>query len=143
MAGRLKTAKGFAIGMATVALAFGATLMWPKASTQPSELPASNDTAYWAKRASVEVEREAALRASRALTPPPRTTPPVGLDGELDSFPVRPARLAAVPSSGRRMFASCRQARAAGYQNIPAGHPAYHPDMDGDDDGYACEPIRR
>ena len=42
-----------------------------------------------------------------------------------------------------RVFAGCHEARAAGRENIPIGDPAYHPDMDGDGDGLACEPIRQ
>ncbi|WP_292051754.1 MULTISPECIES: excalibur calcium-binding domain-containing protein [unclassified Brevundimonas] len=59
------------------------------------------------------------------------------INGELDLMPVR--RAPAV-RTGQRMFYSCKAARAAGYENIPIGHPAYHPDMDGDGDGLACEP---
>lgn len=36
----------------------------------------------------------------------------------------------------------CRQARALGIAPIHRGQPMYHPDMDGDGDGIACEPIR-
>ena len=36
----------------------------------------------------------------------------------------------------------CRQARALGIAPIHRGQPRYHPDMDGDGDGIACEPIR-
>jgi hypothetical protein len=72
----------------------------------------------------------------------PRTAPPTGMNGELDMLPARPVRFAGAAPSGRRMFSGCKAARAAGYENIPRGHPAYHPDMDGDGDGYACEPYR-
>lgn len=42
-----------------------------------------------------------------------------------------------------RVYSGCHDARAAGHENIPIGDPAYHPDMDGDGDGLACEPIRK
>jgi len=45
-------------------------------------------------------------------------------------------------TGGRRIFAGCNEARAAGRENIPSSDPAYHEDMDGDGDGLACEPIR-
>ncbi|WP_421083987.1 GmrSD restriction endonuclease domain-containing protein [Rothia nasimurium] len=37
------------------------------------------------------------------------------------------------------VFKNCSEARAAGYVNIPVGHPAYQAKMDGDGDGIACE----
>lgn len=54
---------------------------------------------------------------------------------------------AAPPPTVRRLaaptftFAGCNAARAAGRENIPIGDPAYHPRLDGDGDGLACEPL--
>ena len=40
-------------------------------------------------------------------------------------------------------YRNCREARAAGAAPIYRGQPGYRPEMDGDNDGIACEPIRR
>lgn len=40
-------------------------------------------------------------------------------------------------------FGGCDAARAAGRENIPAWDPSYRREMDGDGDGFACEPWRR
>lgn len=40
-------------------------------------------------------------------------------------------------------FASCAQARAAGFISIPRGQPGYRPILDADSDGFACEPLPR
>ncbi|MBJ6120284.1 excalibur calcium-binding domain-containing protein [Sphingomonas sp. BT553] len=39
-------------------------------------------------------------------------------------------------------YPGCRAARAAGVAPIHRGSPGYRPEMDGDDDGIACEPHR-
>jgi len=44
--------------------------------------------------------------------------------------------------SGPTYFRNCTAAKAAGYRNIPRGHPAYRPQLDEDNDGLACEPYR-
>ncbi len=40
-------------------------------------------------------------------------------------------------------YTSCRAARAAGAAPLYRGQPGYRPQMDGDNDGVACEPPRR
>jgi hypothetical protein len=40
----------------------------------------------------------------------------------------------------RGPFASCAEARKAGMERIPRGHPAYAESLDADGDGLACEP---
>lgn len=40
-------------------------------------------------------------------------------------------------------YPGCDAARAAGVTPIYRGEPGYRPEMDGDDDGIACEPYRR
>lgn len=40
-------------------------------------------------------------------------------------------------------WGGCDSARAAGTAPIFRGEPGYRPEMDGDDDGIACEPPRR
>lgn len=37
-------------------------------------------------------------------------------------------------------YAGCNEARAAGAAPLYHGQPGYRPEMDGDDDGIACEP---
>ena len=41
-----------------------------------------------------------------------------------------------IPAGG---FKNCKAAHAAGYWNIKRGTPAYHPRLDRDRDGLACE----
>jgi Excalibur calcium-binding domain len=41
-----------------------------------------------------------------------------------------------IPKGG---FKSCKAAKAAGYRNIKRGEPAYHPRLDRDQDGLACD----
>lgn len=40
-------------------------------------------------------------------------------------------------------YRNCNAARAAGAAPLYRGQPGYRPDMDGDNDGVACEPYRR
>lgn len=40
-------------------------------------------------------------------------------------------------------FRSCAEARAAGAAPMRRGQPGYNPNLDGDNDGIACEPYRR
>ncbi|MBB4097451.1 excalibur calcium-binding domain-containing protein [Sphingomonas kyeonggiensis] len=39
-------------------------------------------------------------------------------------------------------YSNCNAARAAGVAPISRGSPGYRPEMDGDGDGVACEPVR-
>lgn len=39
-------------------------------------------------------------------------------------------------------YSGCNEARADGVAPLYAGEPGYRPEMDGDDDGVACEPYR-
>ncbi|MCC2978485.1 excalibur calcium-binding domain-containing protein [Sphingomonas sp. PL-96] len=50
-----------------------------------------------------------------------------------------PAEIAAVERSVT--YSGCNAARAAGAAPIYRGTPGYRPEMDGDSDGIACEPI--
>lgn len=50
---------------------------------------------------------------------------------------------APVPQTRYTYFRNCAEAWAAGAAPIYAGQPGYRPEMDGDRDGIACEPIRR
>lgn len=50
----------------------------------------------------------------------------------------------APPNEARDMhFSGCRAAHAAGRYSIPAWDPSYRERMDGDSDGFACEPLPR
>lgn len=42
----------------------------------------------------------------------------------------------------RSMWRSCAEARAAGAAPLYRGRPGYNPNLDGDNDGIACEPYR-
>ena len=68
---------------------------------------------------------------------------------ERASFVAQPAEMAAqglalLKPEPRpyRNFSGCNDARAAGYENITRDEPSYRADMDGDNDGIACEPYR-
>lgn len=47
------------------------------------------------------------------------------------------------PAPVDQHFTGCNAARAAGRENIPRSDPSYRDWMDGDQDGWACEPYRR
>ena len=53
------------------------------------------------------------------------------------------ARLVEAPPAVDHHFSGCNAARAAGFENIPFTDPSYRETMDGDGDGWACEPISR
>jgi hypothetical protein len=53
---------------------------------------------------------------------------------------VRPARRSPAVSV---YFSGCNEVRAAGLAPLLRGQPGYRPEMDGDDDGVACEARRR
>jgi len=59
-----------------------------------------------------------------------------GLPGGSVSF------AAARPALVDQHFANCAAAHAAGRYSIPRHDPSYRAEMDGDDDGLACEPFR-
>ncbi|GAA4032816.1 hypothetical protein GCM10022281_10650 [Sphingomonas rosea] len=40
-------------------------------------------------------------------------------------------------------YAGCREVRRLGLAPLRRGEPGYRPWMDGDNDGLACEPVRR
>ena len=40
-------------------------------------------------------------------------------------------------------YSGCREIRARGLAPLRRGQPGYRPWMDGDNDGLACEPVRR
>ena len=52
------------------------------------------------------------------------------------------AALASAPAVDQH-FSGCDAARAAGRENIHISDPSYREWMDGDLDGFACEPYRR
>jgi hypothetical protein len=63
-------------------------------------------------------------------------------------FGALPSGIARTPEEisqieGSVYYSGCNEARAAGAAPIHAGEPGYRSEMDGDDDGIACEPRRR
>lgn len=54
--------------------------------------------------------------------------------------PIMPARANDPPAGA--YYPGCNAARAAGVAPLLRGEPGYRPEMDGDDDGIACEPHR-
>ncbi len=53
-----------------------------------------------------------------------------------------PAAAEAAPGDDSVYYPGCNAARAAGAAPIYRGQPGYRAEMDGDDDGIACEPHR-
>lgn len=63
--------------------------------------------------------------------------------GDATSAAVVPARIApATPKTGRRVFANCTEARAAGAAPVRRGDPGYGQHLDRDGDGIGSEPHR-
>ena len=60
--------------------------------------------------------------------------------------PGAPGRDAVIAHVAKRLsdqnYDGCNAARSNGHENIGFWEPSYRPAMDGDDDGFACEPIR-
>lgn len=55
----------------------------------------------------------------------------------------RTLRAAPRPPAPSVYFPGCNAVRAAGLAPLLRGQPGYRPEMDGDDDGIACEPHHR
>jgi hypothetical protein len=83
----------------------------------------------------VPASKRAAARRSRPARPPVKIAGRANVER-----PVRPVRSAPV---ARVYFSGCNEVRAAGLAPLFRGQPGYRPEMDGDDDGIACEPHRR
>lgn len=47
------------------------------------------------------------------------------------------------PAEASVSYAGCGEVRARGLAPLRRGQPGYRPWMDGDNDGLACEPVRR
>lgn len=75
-----------------------------------------------------------------------RSSHPELYGGSKKPAPVRtPQRSYAMPQvrqSSGVYFRNCSEARAAGVAPIYRGQPGYRPEMDGDNDGIACEPYK-
>lgn len=95
-------------------------------------------------RSSRDVATPLVIVAALALAIAATRKPPEQIKVML-AAPTEPAaRRAAQQEDALRMtFVSCRDARAAGYESIPRGHPAYSRHLDRDGDGIACEPYRQ
>ena len=92
--------------------------VWGGNFQTPAEFRAT-DRGFLAEAA--EYERQIAKERRQALTPTsPARSRPSGV-----------------------YFRNCNEARAAGAAPLRRGKPGYRPEMDGDGDGIACEPIRR
>jgi hypothetical protein len=75
--------------------------------------------------------------ANRAQLPRRRAARPrPAVAASAHAFPAPRARAVAV------YFPGCNAVRAAGLAPLLRGEPGYRPEMDGDDDGIACEPHR-
>ena len=89
-------------------------------------------------------------RAQEAPAEQPPAPGPPGANPEMNEEPVAPAHIeapapadapAAPPAapSGETYFQNCAAARAAGAAPLHAGDPGYRSQLDGDNDGVACE----
>jgi hypothetical protein len=95
-----------------------------------------------AKRASTVVAAVPAagrppVKAGSGRTARPRRTVAVAASSGARTFRPAPRKAASV------YFPGCNEVRAAGLAPLLRGEPGYRPEMDGDDDGIACEPHRR
>lgn len=74
----------------------------------------------------------------------PRSDAPPALAREERTVRVVGAAQAEAPAGPRGgvFFRNCNEARAAGAAPLRRGQPGYRPEMDGDNDGIACEPYR-
>lgn len=54
-----------------------------------------------------------------------------------------PRSQARTPAPQAVYYPNCAAARAAGQAPMPRAHPGYRPPLDADNDGWACEPVRR
>ena len=84
--------------------------------------------------------RPEATAAPAAPIPAPASEAPNAPDA-IATWDERPARLVATPQAQDPHFRNCTDAHAAGRYSIPVGDPAYRARMDGDRDGFACEPL--
>lgn len=56
--------------------------------------------------------------------------------------PAAPRQSYSAPAPSGVYYRGCNEARAAGAAPLYRGQPGYRPEMDGDNDGIACEPYR-
>lgn len=53
------------------------------------------------------------------------------------------ATIQRAPAASATYYRNCNEVRAAGMAPLRRGQPGYRPEMDGDNDGVACEPYRQ
>lgn len=86
-------------------------------------------------RAFIPLAAAATFVAVYQLTPVPAPAPVAAAKPRPD----HPRDPPAVPV----YYSGCNEVRAAGLAPLYRGDPGYRPEMDGDDDGIACEPHRK
>lgn len=99
----------------------------PAAAIAEAAAPVPAERAGRAVPAGAKTRKPSRRRAVRALSPAARA-----IRARAPSRPVV-----------RVYFPGCNAVRAAGLAPLYRGQPGYRPEMDGDDDGIACEPHRR
>jgi hypothetical protein len=99
----------------------------PATGSAEASAPGPVERAGLAAAAEAKVRKPSRRRAKRALRPAARAV--------RATAPARPVV--------RVYFPGCNAVRAAGLAPLYRGQPGYRPEMDGDDDGIACEPHRR
>ncbi|MBB3879616.1 excalibur calcium-binding domain-containing protein [Sphingomonas pseudosanguinis] len=78
-----------------------------------------------------------------ATTPPQASATADQLKSVETIAPSPVARAKAAPMAATVYYAGCDEVRAAGRAPLFSDQPGYRSEMDGDDDGVACEPHAR
>jgi hypothetical protein len=108
----------------------------PASVVRPEPAPVQETAARSSARAST---RSAIVPAAKAAKRPRSRPARAHRSVVASTHEVRAARPAV---QSRVYFSGCNEVRAAGLAPLFRGEPGYRPQMDGDDDGIACEPYR-
>lgn len=126
------------------AMATFAAVYWliPVPAAVPQAEPARIVAAEVPVSTVAEVSRSGSIPAAEPVEAPLSrpARPRVEVAAEADV--ARPVRLAGRAPEAEVYFSGCNEVRAAGLAPLYIGQPGYRPEMDGDDDGIACEPWR-
>lgn len=129
------------IPLAALATFAGVYWLTPAPVAPPQPAPAAIVDSPAPLSAAPKSSRSSAVPKSKQSAPRSRPArPPVKVAARASAERrVRPVRSAPV---ARVYFSGCNEVRAAGLAPLFRGQPGYRPEMDGDDDGIACEPRR-
>jgi hypothetical protein len=123
------------------ALATFAAVYWltPAPAVEPAPEPAAIVEAPAAAASPAAAAATAEARAPARKRARSRAARPHRAVAATARAPVRRAPVRQAPDI---YFAGCNDVRAAGLAPLLRGQPGYRAEMDGDDDGIACEPYR-